>query len=56
MQIFAENSIFFLRKHNFDGLDIGWEFPKFKKNKFTKLLEVLFYFFLLLFCKNLNTC
>lgn len=44
MQIFAKNSMVFLRKYNFDGLDIDFKFPLIKKNQFTQLLEVFLFF------------
>ncbi|RNA12043.1 chitotriosidase-1 isoform X1, partial [Brachionus plicatilis] len=41
MKTFAKNSINFLRKWEFDGLDVDWEFPVVKKKQFTRLLEIL---------------
>lgn len=41
MQSFAINAIDFVHLHNFDGLDIDWEFPKPEEiTNFTSFLKV----------------
>ncbi|XP_045213738.2 acidic mammalian chitinase-like [Mercenaria mercenaria] len=47
MRVFAANTVTYLRAHNFDGIDIDWEFPNERgseiedKANFIKLLEIL---------------
>ena len=43
MVSFANNAASFLRTHQFDGLDLDWEFPGASyKSKFTQLCQVLY--------------
>ena len=41
LDMFAENTVFFLRNRGFDGLDVDWEFPPTSfKSYFTLFLKV----------------
>lgn len=42
-KLFVSNLLSYVRKYNFDGIDIDWEFPNGTQN-FTNLLEVVLIF------------
>ncbi|XP_036355303.1 chitinase-3-like protein 1, partial [Octopus sinensis] len=40
-EIFARNTKNFLKKHNFDGFDIDWEYPQNQKQAYNRLLKAM---------------
>ncbi|RNA43942.1 acidic mammalian chitinase-like [Brachionus plicatilis] len=41
IQSFVDTSVIYLKKRNFDGLDLDWEYPEGYKSQFTRLVKAL---------------